>query len=207
MLLSHSEAAFAPSGEAAFPPAVAVTVDAEAKAEAAALSQAREHLRRMHVRPSSGRLYVLQLLAASPRSRMGVEDVYQAMLTREQKLSLASVYRVMKDLTQEGVLQRSWNMDGDDVKYLYWIRSAPQTGASLPSSWLSPSSSSGLSSQATVGHCRMVCVHCQRTVMLESGTLEEELLRQGERAGLSPAAAPLTVHITCSDCAAGSKPG
>jgi Fur family ferric uptake transcriptional regulator len=136
-------------------------------------------LRAQGLRVTTGRILVLQAIEESPRKGLGAEDVYHELLRCGTPMSLASVYRIMKDLTQEGIFKRCWNGEGDDIKYAYWLRSDEEAAC----------------------HNHLICTRCQRSVRIDNPVLENEILRQAQTSGMAPGLLQFTIQVTCLGCA------
>lgn len=140
-------------------------------------------LRELGLRVTTGRLRVLQTVEHASTRGMGVEQVYHELVRSGKPLSLASVYRIMKDLTEEGIFSRSWSGEADDIKYAYWLRSEADAG----------------------GDNKIVCGRCQRTVRIDNPALENDILRQAQKGGLTPGSLQFTIQVTCMECAVAQK--
>lgn len=138
-----------------------------------------QRLRSSRLRVTSGRIFVLQAIERAQKKRIRVEEVFQELEKTGTPLSLTSVYRIMKDLNREGILGRAWHGEANDIKYSYWMRAEGDEQE----------------------RHRMVCRQCQRSVPVEHPSLEDEILSMGQQHGLVPAALPLTILVTCIDCA------
>lgn len=65
------------------------------------------------------RLAVLRALEMEPQQALCREDVFRLMQSSGMNISIASVYRIINELTSAGILLREWN---DGHKALYRIK-------------------------------------------------------------------------------------
>ncbi|RUR70703.1 hypothetical protein EJP67_26955 [Variovorax guangxiensis] len=137
-------------------------------------------LRSMGIRPTVIRLCVLQTLAESGSEWLGGEEVFRRMLARGTATGLASVYRVIKELEQAGLIQREWERSLGGVRAVHRLR-RPQA------------------LEVTV---RLSCGGCNASVEVVDEALHQGLMRAAQAHGLS-AGGPVTVHLGCmkADCA------
>jgi Fur family ferric uptake transcriptional regulator len=75
-----------------------------------------EHLRQVGLKATLPRLKVLEILRQSPQRHMSAEDVHRALLRGEADVGLATVYRVLAQLEQAGILARR-SFDGGSAVY------------------------------------------------------------------------------------------
>ncbi|MBP6901417.1 MAG: ferric iron uptake transcriptional regulator [Burkholderiaceae bacterium] len=64
------------------------------------------HLHRVGLKATLPRLKVLEILRQSPRRHLSAEDVHRALLQTHADVGLATVYRVLGQLEQAGILAR-----------------------------------------------------------------------------------------------------
>jgi len=63
-------------------------------------------LRRAGLKITVPRLKILEILAGNPARHMSAEDVYRRLIESNQDIGLATVYRVLTQFEQAGLLQR-----------------------------------------------------------------------------------------------------
>ncbi|WP_426414740.1 ferric iron uptake transcriptional regulator [Aestuariirhabdus sp. LZHN29] len=61
------------------------------------------------------RVKILQLLESAPNSHMSAEDVYKALIESDEDVGLATVYRVLTQFEEKGLLVRHNFNDGRSV--------------------------------------------------------------------------------------------
>ena len=65
-------------------------------------------LRAAGLRPTPARVCILQVLAAEPGRLQPVDEIYRSLIARGTQVSLASVYRVVKELCEHSLALREW---------------------------------------------------------------------------------------------------
>ncbi|MDZ7923113.1 MAG: ferric iron uptake transcriptional regulator [Marinagarivorans sp.] len=75
------------------------------------MSTENQELRKVGLKVTLPRVKILQLLEQSPDRHMSAEDVYKALLDAGDEVGLATVYRVLTQFEQAGLVERH-NFDG-----------------------------------------------------------------------------------------------
>lgn len=70
-----------------------------------------KELRKAGLKVTLPRVKILQILENSPQRHMSAEDVYKALLDAQDDVGLATVYRVLTQFEQAGLVERH-NFDG-----------------------------------------------------------------------------------------------
>lgn len=139
-----------------------------------------ERLRQARLRPTSARVCLLQILLAPPQAKLGAETIFQRLLSVDVSISLGTIYRVLKELEEHGLLAREWQTSTAGNKSLYLIR--PEV--------------------AEVPPCQLVCATCRRRVAVRDAQLNQEIARVAASHGW--AAGDCAVTLRCTACAAAS---
>lgn len=63
-------------------------------------------LRQLGLKATAPRLKVLEILRSGPHRHLSADDVHRALLLEQADVSLATVYRVLSQLEQAGILTR-----------------------------------------------------------------------------------------------------
>ena len=117
-------------------------------------------LRAHGLRPTSARVWILQVLLDAAHSSLSAERVFQQISKHGVRVSLATIYRVLQELVQCKLAQREWHVVDSLGKSLYLV--AP---AVLP-----PSSYA------------FACRICQRQIVVADRQLNDHLHRQAKAA-------------------------
>jgi Fur family ferric uptake transcriptional regulator len=75
------------------------------------MSTENQELRKVGLKVTLPRVKILQLLEQSQERHMSAEDVYKALLEAGEEVGLATVYRVLTQFEQAGLVERH-NFDG-----------------------------------------------------------------------------------------------
>lgn len=112
-------------------------------------------------------------------ARLTAPDVYRKICSDGFSISLGTVYRVINELEQAGLLQREWELPGGGAvgKACYELRSEK--------------------GQA----CVIACHQCQRQVAFDDAGLMEQLQRVARLHGLPASNAAPRIDIVCAACA------
>lgn len=135
------------------------------------------------LRSTSTRLSILKVLEADPQRWIEGEAIFRELIARGTTISLATVYRALKDLDHRGVLLREWRVGASGGKAVYRLSShdlQDRKGA-------------------------IVCRQCGASVPMDDSVLLHEHLRQlASRHGFVLTEQPVTIHMTCGRCAGAS---
>lgn len=136
-------------------------------------------LRAANIKPSVVRLCVLQTLADAGEEWQRGEEVFRRMLLRGTSVSLTTVYRILKEFEQSGLIMREW------------VRS--RGGALAVFRYKMPDAESG--------GVRMRCGGCGAVAEVHDRDLREMLTRVALSRGLPSAGAfDVQIHGPCSAC-------
>ncbi len=127
-------------------------------------------------RRGGARRAILELLDEQPCALSAVE-IEQALLARKREVSRASVYRVMDELEEIGLVQRVEIGQGM-VRYEP-VREGPGH------------------------HHHLVCDHCGRLQPFTDDGLERAIRRLSDRVPLRVSEHEIVIHGACETCAAG----
>jgi Fur family ferric uptake transcriptional regulator len=132
----------------------------------------RGRLRGAGYRPGAAGMVVVEYLAAQPCCR-GAQEIHEALTAAGQKIGLASVYRMVDRLAEQGLVQR---IDiGDGI-----VRYEPAHTAEH--------------------HHHLVCDACGRVEPFADPSLEQAIEAVEERSGFSVVAHEVLLRGLCGDC-------
>lgn len=118
------------------------------------------------------RLKILQILERSALHHMSAEDVYKALLEQGEDVGLATVYRVLTQFQEAGLVNRNYFEGGYSVFEL---------------------------SQGE-HHDHLVCVKCGRVEEFMDEVIEQHQKMIAERAGFKMTDHALNIYGFCPDC-------
>lgn len=137
-----------------------------------------ERLRQARLRPTSARVCLLQILLTVPQPKLGAETIFQHLLSAGVSISLGTIYRVLKELEEHGLLMREWQANAAGNKSLYLIR--PDVDAVPP--------------------CQLVCDVCQCRVAVQDAELNQQIARVAAVQRWTTGDA-VTLQLRCAACA------
>lgn len=103
---------------------------------------------------------------------LSAEDVYRLLISEEVDIGLATVYRVLTQFEQAGILTRS-QFDGG--KAVFELNDGDQ-------------------------HDHFICTHCARVVEFSDPEIEKRQYRIAENLGFELESHTLVLYGTCKDC-------
>ncbi|MDN2712103.1 MULTISPECIES: Fur family transcriptional regulator [unclassified Janthinobacterium] len=144
-----------------------------------------ERLRGARLRPTSARVCILQVLAGTQRQAMNAEGIYQQLLHMGIAVSLGTIYRVLKEMEQAGLLLREREASASGNKARYLIK--PE--------------------HVEADSCYLVCRVCERSVLVQDAPLVEQLRQAAVSHGMEIGANVVSVQMRCSHCAEEAQAG
>jgi len=127
-----------------------------------------ERLRACGLRPSMARLQVLQVLLESPVRHLDAEGVYQRLYASAQPLGMTTVYKLLAQFEQVGLVQRRELQPGKRVYELAW------------------------GNQQEHGH--LVCLKSRQVFEFDTGPLSAALIEIAARHGLMLSRVEITAY-------------
>ena len=129
-------------------------------------------LERSGIRPTTGRLLVLEALASEPNDATA-QEIWSRLRERGHKVGLATVYRTLAVLSEHGVVDSLVHHAGESCYRLC----APDH------------------------HHHLVCTECHRVVEVGDCRLEPWLSSVGAQHGFAVTGHRVEVSGVCADCA------
>lgn len=129
-------------------------------------------LKRAGLKATLPRLRILEILDASPERHVSAEDVYRALLTAGESIGLATVYRVLTQFEQAGLVIRH-NFDGGSAVFEL---------------------------AAGEHHDHLVCVRCSRVTEFIDETIERRQRKIAAENGFTMTDHSLIIYGMCADC-------
>ena len=129
-------------------------------------------LKRAGLKATLPRLRILEILDAGSDRHMSAEDVYRALLAAGESIGLATVYRVLTQFEQAGLVIRH-NFD---------------------------SGSAVFELAAGEHHDHLVCVRCNRVTEFVDETIEQRQRKIAAQNGFTMTDHSLIIYGVCADC-------
>ena len=129
-------------------------------------------LKRAGLKATLPRLRILEILEGSPDRHVSAEDLYRALLAAGESIGLATIYRVLTQFEQAGLVIRH-NFD---------------------------SGSAVFELAASEHHDHLVCVRCGRVVEFVDETIEERQRTIAAQNDFTMTDHSLIIYGMCPDC-------
>ncbi|MCD6056080.1 MAG: DNA-binding transcriptional dual regulator [Gammaproteobacteria bacterium] len=129
-------------------------------------------LRQAGLRVTSPRIKIWHLLETLPQRHLSAEEVYQALREMGDEVSLATVYRVLNQFAEAGLVIRHHFEEGHSVFEL----------------------------DEGTHHDHLVCVQCGKVAEFVDEAIEERQSIIAKEAGFSITDHHLTIYGVCSAC-------
>jgi Fur family transcriptional regulator, ferric uptake regulator len=142
--------------------------------------RATEELNNVGLKATAPRLKILQIFHAHERRHLTAEDVYRRVSDESGEIGLATIYRVLGQLTDVGILTKSV-FDADSGKAVYEIHAGKH-------------------------HDHLICLECGRVDEFVDEVIEKRQKAVAESNGYALAQHQLALYGYCADCRGGRKP-
>ena len=129
-------------------------------------------LKRAGLKATLPRLRILAILEGSPDRHVSAEDLYRALLAAGESIGIATIYRVLTQFEQAGLVIRH-NFDGGSAVFEL---------------------------AASEHHDHLVCVRCGQVTEFVDETIEERQRMIAARNGFTMTDHSLIIYGLCSDC-------
>lgn len=160
---------------ASTPPAIAGPKEREADLqEAPALARLRD----LRLRPTMARIAILQVMEMAAAEPLSAEDVLRQLLLRNIRTGLASVYRILREFEEHGILRREYRPSRNGAKTLHRL----------------------VQQHIDRSKDRLMCTECGGTVVLDEPEWRERLRQLAQDQGLALAGGPLVIQTICASC-------
>jgi Fur family transcriptional regulator, ferric uptake regulator len=136
-----------------------------------------ENLRHVGLKATQPRLRVLEIIRTSSQRHLSADEVYKRLLDEKLEVGLATVYRVLGQLEQAGILSRT---TFDSGKAVYELDEGTH-------------------------HDHMVCVACGRVDEFHDAQIEERQHAVAVARGFSLQEHRLALYGLCSRCRTPAK--
>lgn len=131
-----------------------------------------EELKSTGLKATLPRLKILEIFQQSEQRHLAAEDVYRLLIEQQSDIGLATVYRVLTQFEQAGILVRS-NFEGG--KAIFELDDGNH-------------------------HDHLVCVSCGKVAEFHDPTIEKRQVAVAKKNGFVITDHELTLYGRCSDC-------
>lgn len=137
-----------------------------------------DQLRDRRIRPTAARIGVMEVMREAEGGYRNAEQVYLSLHDSGLRFSMASIYRVLQELSQAGLLLRHWSKTDQAGRSSFVL--APEI---LPPQVYTA-----------------VCPVCARRMRIGDSTFADNLHRVAQGAGFDAGLHGLTLSVTCNAC-------
>lgn len=130
-----------------------------------------QQLKEAGLKVTSPRLKVLEVLKASPDQHVSAEELYKMMIEQDEEIGLATIYRVLNQFDDAGIVTRHHFEGGKSVFEL----------------------------SDKHHHDHLVCLKCGKVIEFEDEVIEERQLRVSEKYNIKLTHHSLYLYGECQD--------
>ena len=132
----------------------------------------QKDLKTVGLKATFPRLKILDIFRRSELRHLSAEDVYRALLDEKVEIGLATVYRVLTQFEQAGILMRS-QFDGG--KAIFELNDGEH-------------------------HDHLVCTYCGKVEEFSDAEIEERQHKVAEQRGFEVETHAMVLYGMCADC-------
>ena len=130
-----------------------------------------QQLKEAGLKVTSPRLKVLEVLKATPDQHVSAEELYKMMIEQDEEIGLATIYRVLNQFDDAGIVTRHHFEGGKSVFEL----------------------------SDKHHHDHLVCLKCGRVIEFEDEVIEERQLKISEKYNIKLTHHSLYLYGECND--------
>ncbi len=130
-----------------------------------------QQLKEAGLKVTSPRLKVLEVLKSSPDQHISAEELYKMMIEQDEEIGLATIYRVLNQFDDAGIVTRHHFEGGKSVFEL----------------------------SDKHHHDHLVCLKCGRVIEFEDEVIEERQLKVSEKYNIKLTHHSLYLYGECND--------
>lgn len=130
-----------------------------------------QQLKEAGLKVTSPRLKVLEVLKATPDQHVSAEELYKMMIEQDEEIGLATIYRVLNQFDDAGIVTRHHFEGGKSVFEL----------------------------SDKHHHDHLVCLKCGRVIEFEDDVIEERQLKVSEKYNIKLTHHSLYLYGECND--------
>jgi len=135
----------------------------------------QNELKSMGLKATFPRLKILDVFRKADHRHQSAEDIYRALINDEVEIGLATVYRVLTQFEQAGILVRSQFVDGG--KAVFELKDGDH-------------------------HDHLICTTCGLVVEFSDPEIEKRQHRIAKEHGFTLESHSMMLYGTCADCRA-----
>lgn len=138
----------------------------------------QSELKNMGLKATFPRLKILDVFRKADQRHQSAEDVYRALIAEDVEIGLATVYRVLTQFEQAGILMRS-QFDGG--KAVFELNDGDH-------------------------HDHLICTNCGKVVEFSDSDIEKRQQKIAKEKGFALESHTMMLYGICADCSSGRQP-
>jgi Fur family transcriptional regulator, ferric uptake regulator len=131
-----------------------------------------EDLKSAGLKVTLPRLKILEVLESSPNHHLSAEDIYRALIDQHEEVGVATIYRVLSQFEESGIVQKL-NFENNQAVYELC----------------------GLEH-----HDHLVCVKCNKIIEFQDDIIEKHQIQIAKKHGFDLTDHSLYLYGLCKDC-------
>ena len=131
-----------------------------------------EDLKSAGLKVTLPRLKILEVLESSPNHHLSAEDIYRALIDQHEEVGVATIYRVLSQFEESGIVQKL-NFENNQAVYELC----------------------GLEH-----HDHLVCVKCNKIIEFQDDVIEKHQIQIAKKHGFDLTDHSLYLYGLCKDC-------
>ena len=135
---------------------------------------AKINLKEQGLTETTPRLAVLKAMEANQAQHMSADDVYRYLVERDRSLPMSTVYRVLAQFEQAGIVERH-SFDAERTKQVYELKDSKH-------------------------HDHMICIKCRSVHEFLDLQIESRQIEIAEKLGFSLTDHSLNLYGICAGC-------
>jgi Fur family ferric uptake transcriptional regulator len=138
----------------------------------------QSELKNMGLKATFPRLKILDVFRKADQRHQSAEDVYRALIAEDVEIGLATVYRVLTQFEQAGILMRS-QFDGG--KAVFELNDGDH-------------------------HDHLICTNCGKVVEFSDSDIEKRQQKIAKEKGFALESHTMMLYGICADCSSSRQP-
>ena len=131
-----------------------------------------EDLKSAGLKVTLPRLKILEILEKSSNHHLTVEDIYRALIEKNQEINVATIYRVLSQFEESGIVQK---LNFENNQAVYELCGAEH-------------------------HDHLVCVKCNKIIEFQDDVIEKHQIQIAKKHGFDLTDHSLYLYGLCEDC-------
>ena len=131
-----------------------------------------EDLKSAGLKVTLPRLKILEVLEKSPNHHLSAEDIYRALIEQNEEVGVATIYRVLSQFEESGIVQK---LNFENNQAVYELCGVDH-------------------------HDHLVCLKCNKIIEFQDDVIEKHQLQIAKKHGFELTDHSLYLYGLCKDC-------